>query len=186
METERKREVVNICLDLFIEKGLNKTSTRDLSKALMLQSGGLYYYFRTKDDVVLACVETAIGRLESKLIECAKCNVCQPAVMINELLQCAVEMAPVYRFVGTVCSDIQYSERTKRILDEIGNRYVRYTEDFATILNCRISELTPFVYMGITAITNYMIFEELSFVAPQLKAIQLKLERILANGKEDR
>ena len=64
METDRRKEVVNICLDLFVEKGLYKTSTRDLSKALQLQSGGLYYYFQTKDDVVVACVEAAILPLE--------------------------------------------------------------------------------------------------------------------------
>ena len=47
METDRKKEVINICLDLFIEKGLTATSTRDLSSALKLQNAGLYYYFES-------------------------------------------------------------------------------------------------------------------------------------------
>ena len=184
METDRRKEVVNICLDLFVEKGLYKTSTRDLSKALQLQSGGLYYYFPTKDDVVVACVEAAIRRLEEALILPVKKEIFNPAEMMKRLLSRADEMAPVYQFVVTVCSDQQYRDKTKPILDALGERYVYYSEVFSKLLNCKVQELMPFVYMSITAITNYMIFREESFVAPQLKAVQLKFERIIANKQE--
>lgn len=181
METDRRKEVVNICLDLFVEKGLYKTSTRDLSKALQLQSSGLYYYFPTKDDAVVACVEGAIRRLEDVLISPVRKEINNPAEMMKRLLSRADEMAPVYQFVVTVCSDQQYREKTKPILDALGERYVQYSEVFSKLLNCKVQELTPFVYMSITAITNYMIFREESFIAPQLKAVQLKLERIIKN-----
>lgn len=184
METDRRKEVVNICLDLFVEKGLYKTSTRDLSKALQLQSGGLYYYFPTKDDVVVACVEAAIRRLEEALILPVKKEIVNPAEMMKRLLSRADEMAPVYQFVVTVCSDRQYRDKTRSILDALGKRYVYYSDVFSQLLNCKVQELTPFVYMSITAITNYMIFREESFVAPQLKAVQLKLERIIANKQD--
>ena len=184
METDRRKEVVNICLDLFVEKGLYKTSTRDLSKALQLQSGGLYYYFPTKDDVVVACVEAAIRRLEEALILPVKKEIVNPAEMMKRLLSRADEMAPVYQFVVTVCSDRQYRDKTRPILDALGKRYVYYSDVFSQLLNCKVQELTPFVYMSITAITNYMIFREESFVAPQLKAVQLKLERIIANKQD--
>ncbi len=184
METDRRKEVVNICLDLFVEKGLYKTSTRDLSKALQLQSGGLYYYFPTKDDVVVACVEAAIRRLEEALILPVKKEIDNPTEMMKRLLSRADEMAPVYQFVVTVCSDRQYRDKTRPILDALGERYVYYSDVFSQLLNCKVQELTPFVYMSITAITNYMIFREESFVAPQLKAVQLKLERIIANKQD--
>ena len=184
METDRRKEVVNICLDLFVEKGLYKTSTRDLSKALQLQSGGLYYYFPTKDDVVVACVEAAIRRLEETLILPVKKEIVNPAEMMKRVLSRADEMAPVYQFVVTVCSDRQYRDKTRPILDALGERYVYYSDVFSQLLNCKVQELTPFVYMSITAITNYMIFREESFVAPQLKAVQLKLERIIANKQD--
>lgn len=68
MENDRKKEVINICLDLFIEKGLTSTSTRSLSSALKLQNAGLYYYFESKDEAVIACAEEAALRLEKCLI----------------------------------------------------------------------------------------------------------------------
>ena len=38
MEIDCRKEVINICLNLFIEKGLTATSTRSLSSALKLQN----------------------------------------------------------------------------------------------------------------------------------------------------
>lgn len=184
MVTERKKEIVNTCLDLFVERGLYKTSTRDLSKAMKLQSGGLYYYFQTKDEAVIACVEAAIRRLEDVLILPVKKEIKNPANMMSRLLSRANEMAPVYQFVVSVCSDKQYKELTKPILDALDERYIQYSETFAKMLNCKIQVLAPFFYMCITAITNYMVFEKESFVSPQLKAVQLKLERIIADNQE--
>lgn len=80
VETDRRKEVVDICLDLFVEKGLYKTSTSDLSNALQLQSGGLYYYFQTKDDAVVACVEAAIRRLEDALISPVRKEIINPVI----------------------------------------------------------------------------------------------------------
>lgn len=53
MEVNCKKELLNICLDHFIENGLYEISTRSLSKALKLQSAGFYYYFTSKDESVI-------------------------------------------------------------------------------------------------------------------------------------
>lgn len=64
----------------------------------------------------------------------------------------------------------------------MGERYSKYCERFSEVLNCRLEEITPYVHMCIIVISNYMIFEEISFVTPQIKAVQLKLEKIVAGN----
>lgn len=180
MKTDRRMEVVDACLNLFVKKGLYQTSTRDLSKAIKLQSGGLYYYFQTKDQAVLACVERAIRTLEETLILPVTQELNSPACIIRNTLLRADKVAPVYQFVVTVCSDKKYQENTKPILDELGKRYQYYSEQLAAQLNCQTQDIAPYVYMCITAITNYMVFKELSFVAPQLQVVQNKLDDLFA------
>ena len=68
MENDRQKEVVNICLDRFIESGLYGVSTRSLSRALKLQNAGLYYYFASKDEAVIQCAAEAAIRIEDALI----------------------------------------------------------------------------------------------------------------------
>ena len=59
----RTKEIIGVCLECFIEKGLTVTTTKDLCDANGLQNGGIYYYFTTKEEMVLACAEEAIHRI---------------------------------------------------------------------------------------------------------------------------
>ena len=60
---EKRNEIIGVCLDCFVEKGLTVTTTKDLCTAANLQNGGIYYYFSTKEEIVLACAEEAINRI---------------------------------------------------------------------------------------------------------------------------
>lgn len=178
---DRKKEVLNACLDLFVEKGLSKTSTRDLSSAINLQRGGMYYYYSSKDELVVACADEAVQRIEKNLIAIALRELRTPAALMKQLQKKAIELAPTMKFFASVCSDRRYEEPIKPVLQRMGERYSKYCERFSDVLNCRLEEVAPYVHMCIIAISNYMIFEETSFVAPQIKAVQVKLERLLSN-----
>ncbi len=69
MEQDRKKEVIENCLNLFITKGLSETSTRDLSASLKLQNAGLYYYFSSRSEAVISCVEAAVLRMENIYVD---------------------------------------------------------------------------------------------------------------------
>ncbi len=67
MEPARKQEVINVCLETFMEKGLAHTSTRDLGAALNMNHGAMFYYFKNKDEAVIACAEAATNHNERDL-----------------------------------------------------------------------------------------------------------------------
>lgn len=51
-ETTRQR-ILDIALDLFIEKGFDKTSLREIAEKLGFSKAALYYHFASKDDILL-------------------------------------------------------------------------------------------------------------------------------------
>ncbi|MBE0583068.1 MAG: TetR/AcrR family transcriptional regulator [Desulfofustis sp.] len=70
---ERRRQIVDAAVPLFIERGYHKTTTRVLAQATGLSIGSMYEYISTKDDVLyLVCsaihaevekaVKEALGR----------------------------------------------------------------------------------------------------------------------------
>lgn len=63
-----KKEIVNNCLELLVERGLTQTTTRELSKVMKLKSGDMYYYFNSKDELIIACAEEAVIRVENSLL----------------------------------------------------------------------------------------------------------------------
>lgn len=179
MEVDRKKEVINVCLDHFIEKGLTETSTRSLSSALKLQSGGLYYYFSNKDEAVILCAEEAAIRLENALITPALKDIGNPDLMMKRLQSRTDEMAPTMRFLVSVCTSKRYKESVRPILDRLADRYEHYAEQIAKILNCSLEEIEPYVFMTITAVANYMIFAEDGIIAPQMKMVKSAISKII-------
>ena len=168
---DRMREVIQICLDHFIENGLD-SSTRSLSAALKLQNAGLYYYFESKDDAVLACAEAAALRLEDALLASALRDLNNPERMFKNLQKNADSMTSTMHFFVSVCVHDRYKEKMKPALMRLDERYEHYADVIAERLQCKKEEIAPYVYMVITAVANYMIFEEDVFISPQMQIAQ--------------
>ncbi len=185
MESEKKTAVVEACLETFVNKGLSETTSRDLSRAMKLQSGGLYYYFASKDEAVVACAEQAALRIESGLILPALDDLDDPDRMMRSLKERADDMAPTMRFLAQVCSSSRYRDAMDPALKRLSGRYEQYAEAFAQRLSCDKETLEPYVYLGITAVTNYMIFGEKDYIVPQTELIKrvIKKLRETAGGK---
>ena len=56
----RKREILDKSLDLFVRHGYTGTSTREISRALGISSGLMFHYYETKEQLYLAHLNTAL------------------------------------------------------------------------------------------------------------------------------
>ena len=177
-KAERTKEIIGICLDCFVEKGLTVTTTTDLCNANNLQNGGIYYYFDTKEEMVLACAEEAISRIEQSAFSIVLEDINDVANMMDHLVTLADELSPVMRFLVSVCVSREYGEKVKPSLVRLAARYPYYTGRIAEILDCTDEEVAPFVHLSILAINNYMIFAERALFDPQIEAVKKELSRL--------
>ena len=182
--TERKTEVLNMFLDTLIAKGVSDTTVRDLSASINLQSAGMYYYYQTKEELIVACAEEAALRLEDNLISPALHDIEKPHQLITKLLLRAEEMAPTMKFLIQVCATPKYEHLIKPAIDRLSERYVFYSKKFADKLNCRVDDVSPYMYMCITAITNFMVFDTKEYIEPQMVIIENALNRLLQAKKK--
>jgi AcrR family transcriptional regulator len=60
-----------LALELFAEQGYEKTSLREIAERLGVTKAALYYYFKSKEDIVRSLVEDYVAELD-KLIAWAK------------------------------------------------------------------------------------------------------------------
>jgi AcrR family transcriptional regulator len=49
-----RERILDVALDLFIEKGFDKTSLREIAEQLGFSKAALYYHFASKDDILMA------------------------------------------------------------------------------------------------------------------------------------
>ncbi len=171
MQPARKQEILNVCLDTFMKKGLAHTSTRDLSAALNMNTAAVFYYFKSKDDIVIACAEEAALRIEKDLIGAALRDIEDPEKMVRDLKERADAMRPLMQFFVSVCASSKYEDVLQPTLGRLTVRYNSYAEKFAEVLCCEVEEVMPHVYIGINAMLSYMLFGKKSFFAPQLDLV---------------
>lgn len=186
-DTKRKKEIIDICLEQFIENGLFKTSIRDLSNALHMQQSALYYHFKGKDEIVLACAEEASIRLEDALIAPVFDCLNDLKDLMSLSRQKTAEMAPMMRFFTQVCTTKRYQEDVQPLLERLRERHTTYSVRFAKELNCEPEEIAPYLYACVAIVSNYMIFGEKVYFTRPLELIgqaiqEFKERQVKKNG----
>ena len=178
--------MIGVCLECFIEKGLTVTTTKDLCDANGLQNGGIYYYFTTKEEMVLACAEEAINRIEKGAFGIALEDLEDVSNMMDHLGALADNLSPTMRFLVSVCVSQEYGEKTKPYLVQLAGRYPYYTKRIAEIIGCTTEEVEPYVHLSILALNNYMIFNERALFMPQIEAAKKGLMQLVARTRANR
>ena len=59
-EKTRRAELIQAASRLFRDKGYERTTVRDLAQAVGMQSGSLFYHFKTKEEMLVAVMSAGI------------------------------------------------------------------------------------------------------------------------------
>lgn len=158
--SDRKKELIDLCLDKFVEKGLYSTSTKDLGEAVNLHQGALYFHFTNKDEIVLSCAEEAGRILEDKLLIPAVSSLDDEEKWLSNLTKQAEKYAPVMKFFTQVRTAPLYHDKMQPIMERMKQRHSGYAEKLAAQLNCSAQEISSYLYLGVVIFSNYMVFDE--------------------------
>ncbi len=176
---DKKKEIISTCLETFVREGLIEISMRDLGKSLSMDPAGFYYYFKNRDELVIACAEEAKQRIEEELFGIALQNIDNPEMLSRKLTERAVEMRPLMCFFVSVCTSKRYKEAIQPSLHRLSQRYIQYIEMFAEKLNAKAEIIAPHVYTVINTMLSFMLFGQSNFNAPQLEFSRKALENLL-------
>lgn len=65
-----RQRIIDAADSLFYRRGYNQTSFQDISDATGIPRGNFYYYFKTKDEILDAVVNSRIADLSAMLSQC--------------------------------------------------------------------------------------------------------------------
>jgi TetR/AcrR family transcriptional regulator, transcriptional repressor for nem operon len=65
----KRERLVAAARDLLYRQGVERTTLADIAQAADVPVGNVYYYFKTKDDIVAAVVQTRVADVESLIAE---------------------------------------------------------------------------------------------------------------------
>src|SRR4030042_3594671 len=93
---ESKKRILAAAIKIFSEYGYKGTSMRMIAGRAHISVGGLYIYFKSKDDLYLTLVKTMLDDLSSKTREALK-DVRDPADAIRKFLTLRLNYAKEHR-----------------------------------------------------------------------------------------
>jgi len=82
---ERRKELIDTAERLFITNGYDQTAVSDIVKEVKLSQGAFYYYFESKEDVLVAILEKNVAVMESALKQTAYRTDLDEAVKLNAM-----------------------------------------------------------------------------------------------------
>jgi AcrR family transcriptional regulator len=86
MPTDTKHRVILAAMRLFAEKGYQATSISEIAREAQANSGSVYFFFPTKQQILLAVLDTYCDGIESMLLQPAWKNISDPVDRIFALL----------------------------------------------------------------------------------------------------
>ncbi len=95
----KRDQILDSAVAAFRRCGYAGTSTHDISRALHLTKGSLYYYFHDKEDILFGCHERALDHLLSVAREVRRAHP-DPGSALRELIERHVGIM-VHEFRGT-------------------------------------------------------------------------------------
>ncbi len=69
---QRRRQIVDAAVQLFIEKGFHKATTRQIAKSAGVSIGSLYEYVASKEDILYLVCEAIHNEVEESVTEALK------------------------------------------------------------------------------------------------------------------
>ncbi len=176
---ERKQEIINTCLETFIKHGLIDISMRDLGEKLDMDATAIYYYFKGRDELVVACAEEATVRIENELFDTAYSYIENSQELAKAMDEKATTMRPLMQFFISVCTSKKYCDKLKDLRYRQGDRYRFHISRIAKKLGCAYDDIAPWVYIVANTMFSYMIFDPDNFSAPQLRMVRDALDAFL-------
>lgn len=97
--TKTKRDAIwDAALELFAQKGIDSTTTREIAERAETAEGNIYRHFRNKDDLIRQLFEESANAFHTSLLEAAGTDA-DPEIRLRRLLKGVFEFADERRDV---------------------------------------------------------------------------------------
>lgn len=138
MSEERREQIVEGLLEVMAEKGYERASVNAIAKQAGLTSGLVHYYFKTKQEILVALVDLLAQRLEARYIGCIEQAGEEPLARLDAFFDAYVGLGPGADAKAVACWVAIGAEAIR--LPEVQEAYQRVLLATASRLNEHLTE----------------------------------------------
>ncbi len=178
-QTTDKNELSERIFPYLVKLGLENVSIRELCKGTGIVQGTLYYWFKDKTNIVCEATEWGLKRVTDEIFEYVFESLDDLRGFFSNCLDEISKYKKELCFIYQLAASPVYGEKIRADGKELNFIYDKYIRRLSERLNCDEQTLSPLVYLFISAVLNYVIWDEREKVQTQLEFIYSALPEIM-------
>lgn len=131
---ERREQILTAAAEVFAERGIHRARVDDIATASGLGKGTIYWHFPSKDEIVVALVDTFYAQAHSGLIALHE----QPGTVserLRQYLRTYARLLVEHQHLAPLATEFYaLAPRQQRIRDFLERYYEQWTEAAAVLL----------------------------------------------------
>ncbi len=160
------------------ENGLENTSIRDICMDTGISIGSLYYRFKSKEGIIISAGMYGLNEVADELFSYAISTISELNVFFDSFLELVKTKQPELRAVYQIATSPVYGDEMKKSTQIQDARYNKYIERLANVLRISKEKLIPIVYMIISVVFDYAVWDNYKIAKMQMDILQELLSNI--------
>lgn len=182
-QTSDKNMFLEKVFPVLVEQGLENITIRELCKETRIVQGTLYYWFKDKTSIVCEAAQYGLKMVTDEIFEYVFASLSDLRSFFSNCLDEVSKYKKELRFVYQLAASPVYGEKIRATGKEFNLIYDKYTRRLSALLNCKEQTLKPLVYLFISAVLDYVIWDEKEKSQMQLELIYSVLPKIIGDDR---
>lgn len=178
-QTTDEKEILDKVFTILVKQGLEKASIREICKGTGIVQGSLYYWFDDKTTIICEATEYGLKKVTDNIFKYVFSSIDDlPGFFANCLEHISIYKMEL-RFIYQMVSSPQYGEKIRKDGKYFKSMYDKYAVDLAEHLHYSLDKVKPIVYLLVSAILDYAVWDDKENAQTELDFIYSILPKVL-------
>ena len=178
-QTTDKSELSARIFPYLVERGLENITIREVCRSTGIVQGTLYYWFKDKTGIVCEAAQYGLKTVTDEIFEYVFASLNDLKGFFANCLDEISKYKKELRFIYQLAASPVYGEKIRKTGKDFNFIYDKYTHRLSLLLDCDEQTLKPLVYLFISAVLDYVIWDEKEKSQLELNFIYSALPEIM-------
>lgn len=177
-------EILDISFGYLKEHGLENTSIRDLAQETGMSLGSIYYWFESKDDLIINSIKYGLSKSSLRIFSHAFETIGNLEMFIENIMNIINEEQKSLRIVFQAATSPIYGDIIRKNAQPLNSSYDECIEILANNINASYEEVKPVVYLFVATVLDYVVWDDYKFSKSQLEYLYSLLLSKMNTGRK--
>lgn len=155
-----EKKILDKIFTFLVESGLENISVRELCKGTGIAQGSLYYWFEDKTEIICEATEYGLKKVTDEIFDYVFESISDLPKFFEECMKQISCYKKELRFIYQMAASPGYGQKIRKDGKYFKYMYERYADKVASILECDNDKVKPIVYLFVSAVCDYAIWED--------------------------